>query len=500
MKTSELLRKFSSLNMESRLIDVPFLLRAHEEGMVDETSLEPVSSLLAQEFADEWVPYPIADILDEIGMSSRPSTTGIVGKDRGTGSNLHKTYKLALSELGKLSTRFPEAADYYRPWLERIDKELELHRSKAEREKLEQSLNFFRKSVYRELERQDIYEKHFWNGVQAKLLDHYDSEENRWLTSAHYFLSMLGGANDLSHSSNVLELGALKLQIPILARAISHSVETQGVRFNILGLGERTLLEIRGRGSHLSLDTPEFASLGVAMGAQDARPADDRLTSIAVGPEQTGWLRWKKLIQSPLFIKHGARLLPSKAFWGVRFPEFKPSDPPAFLEEHLVGWSSEDQHLWAKVLSLGKSTLYEITIVNQMKGRGGYIPNAALSLVISDGKIKSANYTIFKLNGEGKMIVNVDKRRIENLVARASKKSAPIVSKEAKETTLKSEEVEKRFGGIVSSAKGSKPEESEKKDLPAVDTTEPASNSGAQATQPYLPVVATSTLPTTIKK
>ena len=462
MKTIDYLRKLSDDGNYEGVINVPFLLLAHERGIVGEEELARAAVLIEEQRAGY---YQVSnDVIKSLHFEAdvAPEHAEFRKKlyesryDDGSEQNLYDNRLQAGEALNSLEKSFPGTASAYRRWYDEIGRMDEKAVNAPTRQYVAQHYRAFKEtSLWEEMEIQALFERLLWNKVGISVLIATEGSDALWLKGASEFISEIDEIDtNHRHASGRFKFDAVTFQTAVLSAAIMWSLKQSSQAHYLLNLGEKTIVEVEGAGGFIAVDTPEYSHIDLAARLHEGKGPSGGLVTLPAGPMQFGAERWKKLMGSPLFTKSDARLIPSDAFWGLKFPALKPEKPSAFLARHFEKWSSDEQHLWAQVNDIKGTGSYGLTIVNQTKAKDvGYNANAALHLVITNGEIESARYEIYGLNKNKSLTVEVDGNRIRRLVARARAAGASPRGKK-RGANPKTKPVEKKMiGGISQSEK-----------------------------------------------
>jgi len=475
MNISKFLTRISDDGNYSGHVNVPFLLLAHERGIIGEEELAR-AAVLSEEQQDCF--YQISnEVLVSLRINAgvgpehaefrrRISESRI---DDGSRENLEENRLKAQESLRLLEKGFPGVARDYGRWLTEISRlEKRAFNTPTRQYAAGQYRLFHETSMWEEMEIQTLAERRMWNRVGISVLTEVQGSDALWLKSAMDFIDGIGDANaDMGRPSQRFRFDAIAFQTAVLSAAVTWSLAELSTAYRLTEVGEKTVVEVDGLKTPVVVSTPEFASVDIAVRIHEGHHIGGGFVTLPPGPVQLGEKRWKKLMESPLFSAHPTRLIPSDDIWGIRFPAMIPSDPPSFLDRHLEGLRTPEQHLWAQVKDMDSLQRYGITVVNQFKTKNeGYNPNAALHLVIANGEIESAKYEIFGLKDNRSLIVEVDEARISNLVAHALKyKKSPSPKQTADPAKGSEGGRKKRFGGISKSGRARRKSSSKKSGL-----------------------------------
>lgn len=432
MATSDFLRELSRTGITSRVVDIPFLLKAHEEGIADESTLAPVASLLVGEVSRFWLSPTIRAFIKELDLGRMAVDSGTFIPRLIPPVNLQTEHRRAEKALEDLAARFPAAADDYRPWLGRISLAMEQNEDPR---KVKELFTFFEESVRREIHRQDYAEQQFWNGIYAAILDHIDPEHSQWLISAHRFLNGIEGANKPTSTAGDLDSDALRLQLPILSAALIAGFAKESISYDLLQLGEQTTVKVAGEENAFVIDTPEFAGIDVAWAVRELRPADSRLVSLPIGPAQFGHTRWRELTESPLFQAFAAKLVPSSVPFGIAFPKKRPTiDDLERVVKKAFPDKPDGQRIRVRLGGIQRNGSYGVFLSSETMRHRRWAEIASIFLTIVNGKVAAADYIFPGLPSGHALSVVVDEARLDELVAQGTK-NATGISFSSAETT-----------------------------------------------------------------
>ena len=437
MEPSFYLKNLARSGSFSNLIDIPFLLLAKERGVAGEDDLAPAVVMLTEDQKYDlskkdylsWL-YINAGVTPEQASFRMKLSEGRY--EDGSERNVEENRILARNSYRLLEGLFPGAAYSYRPWYDEIQKLDKRADNEAKRQFVAHHYRVFKEtSEWEEVEFQSVIEQKFWNKIGLKILENVEGADYIWLRSAADFIDRIDGDDPYTGSTARAKFDAVAVQLPILSAAIALELEKHAAAHRIVRIGLETVVEAGADRKAISIKTPEFASLDVATRIHKSADPADRLVTLPMGSAQLGEKRWKELMESPLFVKHASKLVPSDAFWDILYPSTTPGAVPRALEERMKKLSGNGQHVWAQIEDTGKINSYGITIVNQTKSEGGYFTNAALTLRIENGKIESASYTVA---GKQPIKIVLDEKRVLALSARgrrAHEKAAKAAKYEA---------------------------------------------------------------------
>lgn len=425
MGAIDFLTSLRQTGFSSPVIDVDFLIEAHRRNIIDDEQIVQVIPLLGDE-VDRFGGDDARALLATLG--SFPSWEDLKYPLFADGPKAEKPERIrqrAEKALELLAANSPAAADGLRSW----------SRTTAA------TFKKIVENAQQELELQQLAEQRFRNSIDLAVLMHVYPDEAKWLLNPQSSFEAMSRTSAFSAADSRFRLDALFVQLPILSAALAWGIDRSMISYRIVEVGPKTTVKIDNLRDPLEIDTPQYAAIDTVASVNDQRLPGTRLVSLPVGPELVSPEHWKLLMQSPFFREHPAKLIPSDAFWGIRFPEWRPESLTKFVEKHVAPLSTRGQHLWADIVDLGRRGSYGITIVHQPKLEGGYRSNVGLSLVITGGKIESARYIIFGLGGKQTLSIVIDERRLQELIAHGMMKT----------------DADPPAGGSAGSAKGATP-------------------------------------------
>lgn len=453
-----MLARLQKAGYQSQTFDLNLMRQGVHEGWVADGQARETMTLLAAELvANDVEGLGSGPVFESPASSSfsRPQSVHAVNPREFEGITT-----MLSQQFSDLARCFPVAAHAFHPWVQDAVREMgRVHASISagvQRGALTRA-HMVSAVLHAEYEWQRHGEDQFWNGIHLAVLKALEPEsgELELLLRAHGFL---GGVLRKSRDGEMVggEREALKIQLPLMGAMLLARLQEHGVMPAIREVGFKVVAE-SGAG-RVQTVAPEYSMLDRPLLTKVPMDAA-ALVSLPVTAEMVDGALWRRLQQSPFFLPHAHRLLPSNRFWGMELPwaaslseiaamvfdELQGGVSTFSREElaHAFGIAFEDDLLFVqdgdgkmrepavfgvRRTPLAENTGYRLAISEyDATGECGMAPIVRLNLEIGDhqgdfARITDASYTI-----GGTITAQVTADRILTLSSRAQANILPIV-------------------------------------------------------------------------
>jgi len=449
MGAYDFLKRLKETGFASQTLDIPFLLHAMEEGLVDDPSLKKIEVLLSEELGGSSSLF--VQGLASLGFPTHAQEIAFYADDY----TPEASFELAHKELKKLYEGYPVTATAYNFWLEDLTLQSQSDDSENNKREIRWRVDFLTQTIRSEIIWQEILENHFWNAIFLGVLQSVAPGALPTLINAHRHFEAVEDLNTKERFLTADERDAFAVQMSLLGAAIMLELNRRGVVPRVKKLGPKVTIEIEGRNETVSFSVPLYNRLDQVVNAVNHQIFNNRLVSLPADIKLIGKDQWEHLMNGPFFVTHPRRLLPSNAFWGMEFPKRRPNQaklasllareiPPYFGRLSLSQMKmllGEEQIKKSSVAFIGephesgRTQLYHAYVEGReghKKSRyvveyGSVISNAfkkevELRMNVDGGTVTQASYLI---HTKPPLIVDVDRERIDTLVARARKGYTP---------------------------------------------------------------------------
>ncbi len=419
MSNLDILSELKHLGVRSSIVDIDFLIEAGKGGTARDEELAPAVKLLADEFGRDWISDTVKSFFRELDLEGLFTGGVLFSRQAANRPEVEESMIKANLALDSLSFIYPEAAEAYRPLLEKAMEAMAAKDGADWEKKAEENFSLLTKTIERELALQEARERHFWNGVRIAALARIDTGSAANLLSAHEFIGSLSKKQDAAPGATSLESEAAGFQLPILSKAVAQALKEAGAEVHILQIGEKTVVKTDKDGLPMILDTPGFAKLGVPILAGGVKSPGDSVVSIPVSSRQLGRTRWTELASSPLFSPHDTTAVPSSRIFGAVFPKQLPAKEE--IELIVAGAfpePGEGVRVSAMLGGIERDGSYLVMMRSELMRHGMWSETASLSLKVTNGSISEAYYMFPGLPGGYALKVVLDPGRLGRLVAK----------------------------------------------------------------------------------
>lgn len=446
------LRELHRYGFQGVAFDIPFLIRAMEDGVVKEGELLPAVALLDQEVrlaANFWPREEIEKRFSLLISDAHKSVQAPDIFDQWQAASLLQTLTKASDLIAELSKEFPETADTYRAHYRSILQRYSLSQYPEKRVTLLRDLMNFIETMQLERRWQKIFESQYENTIYLGALQLVDPSAWFSIDRTYDYLNNMGADKKHSLYTPAHDQEALAIQVPLLGAVLMARLGEERVRnLKFRAIGESVVIDAPGLEMPAVIKTPLYQSLDKALMVMDIRSHDERLVSLPVRRKIIGE-HWQHVEASPFFLRHDEHLLPSNYFVGGSFslesPKYDALDifvahqmPPSYrvishdqvrkilpdqkVERHSVFATDRSQLLHVYVLHGDHKTRYQIVIEYGRIDKQSFLYDVGLRLDIRQGALVGAQYLI---NGNNPLIVELDEKRLKALIARAKKGFVP---------------------------------------------------------------------------
>jgi hypothetical protein len=453
MRISDFIRELARVRFPSRAFDIPFLARALDEGIVGEEALDAALPLLVKEVDED----PHTDVWRHLYRQFPTLLAVEAGREEeaSPGSMFSAAFR-AQEAWERMFQKFPATADAYLVRQGRLLDTFRPEEGAALHRDLAEDLEAHAEMLESEYMWQGIFEGQFHNGIGLGILRYFDLDVHQLLAETYEFFDERGARHNPYSSATRHDRDALAIQVPILGAAILHELDVRGIRPRLRHLGGKVKVELDDHlRTAIVVGAPQYHVLDRPVLIWDERRPDERLVSLPTDPSLVGREAWERVTESPLFFKHGERLLPSNLIFGMCYPHSAPTCEmlAAMVEGDLPrrfrlvpraqaqDLFPEDKEFGGRVFAIADGSETAERAFLEMRAEGApkasayrviallgtlrdkrVLEAAELEIDIEEGNVVGSRY---RLRGDAPFTIEVGRERTDALVARARNRFMP---------------------------------------------------------------------------